>query len=77
MKVLEASDVLMVFGNFPVGASLTVAESEFHGLIGPNGSGKSTFMKCVAGALTTTGGRITLRGCDLDHLDATARARAG
>ena len=43
---------------------LTVAEGERLALCGPNGSGKSTILRCVAGTLTPTGGRIRIGGHD-------------
>jgi branched-chain amino acid transport system ATP-binding protein len=68
-----------VFGKLTAldGASLVVAENEFHGLIGPNGSGKSTLMKCVAGAEIPTAGSVRFAGGDITALSPTEHARAG
>jgi ABC-type uncharacterized transport system ATPase subunit len=79
MPLLEASGVKKVFGKLTAldGASLSVAENEFHGLIGPNGSGKSTLMKCVAGAEIPTEGSVHFAGRDVTWFSPTERARAG
>ena len=79
MTLLEASGVKKVFGKLTAldGASLAVAENEFHGLIGPNGSGKSTLMKCVAGAEIPTEGSVRFSGHDITSFSPTERARAG
>lgn len=42
--------------------SFEVAEGETLAILGHNGSGKSTMLKCVAGTLRPTSGRITTRG---------------
>jgi branched-chain amino acid transport system ATP-binding protein len=79
MPLLEASGIVKVFGKLTAldGATLTVANNEFHGLIGPNGSGKSTLMKCIAGAEAPTGGSVLFVNEDITALSPTERARAG
>ena len=79
MPLLEAAGIGKVFGKLTAldGASLTVEENEFHGLIGPNGSGKSTLMKCVAGAEVPTSGKVSFVNRDITALSPTERARAG
>jgi ABC-2 type transport system ATP-binding protein len=44
--------------------SFRVAPGEIVGYIGPNGAGKSTTIKMLAGILTPSGGRVTVRGVD-------------
>ncbi|MDJ0975107.1 MAG: ABC transporter ATP-binding protein [Planctomycetota bacterium] len=54
------------------GAFTAVEDLSFHiepgevlGLVGPNGAGKTTSIRCVAGILKPSGGRIVLGGHDL------------
>lgn len=79
MSLLEVRDVTKVFGTLTAlgGASLTVADNEFHGLIGPNGSGKSTMLKCIAGAEIPTSGTVILSGKDITSATPPERSRAG
>ena len=42
--------------------SLTVADGELVTIVGPSGCGKSTLMRCIAGLLTPTSGRVVLNG---------------
>jgi ABC-2 type transport system ATP-binding protein len=50
---------------------LDLARGERVALLGPNGSGKSTVLRCVAGTVTPTEGRIDVLG----HRAGTLRAR--
>ncbi len=45
--------------------SFAVAPGEVMGLVGPNGAGKTTTLRCLAGILPPTAGRITIDGFDL------------
>jgi ABC-2 type transport system ATP-binding protein len=47
------------------GLSLAVAPGEILGLVGPNGAGKTTTLRCLAGILPPTAGRIAIAGHDL------------
>ncbi len=42
--------------------SFSVKKGETLGIIGPNGSGKSTILKLVAGVMTPTKGKVTVKG---------------
>ncbi len=42
--------------------SLTVEDGEFLCVVGPSGCGKTTLLKCVAGLMRPTHGRVLLRG---------------
>ena len=44
--------------------SFAVAPGEIVGLIGPNGAGKTTTLRCLAGILRPSAGRIVLAGID-------------
>ncbi len=57
------------------GLSLSVAGGEIVGLVGPNGAGKTTTLRCLAGILPPTGGRIAVAGHDLETAPIEARRR--
>lgn len=46
--------------------SFTVAPGEVLGLVGPNGAGKTTTLRCLAGIIAPTSGRISVAGIALD-----------
>ncbi|SLN09532.1 Carnitine transport ATP-binding protein OpuCA [Roseivivax jejudonensis] len=52
---------------------LEIGQGEFVSFIGPSGCGKTTFLRCVAGLETPTGGRLSVNGMSAD---AARRARA-
>jgi ATP-binding cassette subfamily B protein len=47
----------------------TIADGEMLGVIGPSGAGKSTFAQLLLGLRTSTSGRVTVGGVDLDDVD--------
>jgi len=57
------------------GLSLAVAPGEIVGLVGPNGAGKTTTLRCLAGILPPTSGRIAIAGHDLATDSVAARQR--
>jgi len=57
--------------------SFEVAKGELLGLIGPNGSGKTTLMRCLAGVLEPTAGRIAIDGIALAQDKLAAKQRLG
>jgi len=63
------------YGSVPAVADLsfTVAPGEIVGLIGPNGAGKTTTLRCLAGILRPTSGRIVLAGLDTAQRPLEAR----
>lgn len=53
--------------------SFAVAPGEIVGLIGPNGAGKTTTLRCLAGILRPSAGRIVLAGIDTARSPLEAR----
>jgi ABC-2 type transport system ATP-binding protein len=59
------------------GVSLEVGPGEIHGFLGPNGAGKTTSIRCIAGLLKPTAGRISINGHDLAREPEAAKAALG
>ena len=55
--------------------SFSVAPGEVLGLVGPNGAGKTTTLRCLAGILPATSGRILIDGFDLTERPVEAKRR--
>ncbi len=53
--------------------TFTINPGEIVGLIGPNGAGKTTAMRCMAGILKPTAGRVLINGYDIDKDQALAK----
>jgi len=47
------------------GISFGVKQNECFALLGVNGAGKSSTFKCMVGAETISGGKISLNGTDI------------
>lgn len=54
--------------------SFTIQPGEIVGLLGPNGAGKTTAMRCMAGILRPSDGRILINGHDVVREQAKAKA---
>jgi ABC-2 type transport system ATP-binding protein len=67
LSILEVSDLGKSYGAQPAVSNLSfaVAPGEILGLVGPNGAGKTTTLRCIAGILRPSSGRIVIRGHDL------------
>lgn len=61
---VECVDISVSFGNLAVlhGASLKVQRGEVVAIIGPSGSGKTTFIRCINGLHTPSGGYARVEG---------------
>jgi ABC-2 type transport system ATP-binding protein len=57
------------------GLDVEIRPGEIVGLLGPNGAGKTTALRCIAGILRPTEGRVLVNGADV-VLDQ-AKAKAG
>ena len=77
--VISASNLDLTFqtNDGPVHAlkdvNLEIAKGDFVSFIGPSGCGKTTFLRCIAGLETPTGGDISVNGMTPDE---ARRARA-
>jgi ABC-2 type transport system ATP-binding protein len=62
--ILEVDGLARSFGDHTVLTDLTLAvePGQRVALFGPNGSGKTTFLRCVAGTLAPTKGRVGILG---------------
>lgn len=59
------------------GVDLDVEAGEIVCLVGSNGAGKSTLLKCVSGLLSTTAGRVLMKGADISHSSSDQVLDAG
>jgi NitT/TauT family transport system ATP-binding protein len=62
--VLEINGLTRDYGSHKAieDVSLQVADGELVSIVGPSGCGKSTLIRCIAGLLTPTAGRVMLNG---------------
>jgi ABC-type branched-subunit amino acid transport system ATPase component len=79
MMLLELTDIHAGYGPVPVlrGVSVQLGEGEILGVLGRNGMGKTTLIRCIAGTLPVTQGRIRLAGHDITRLAPHERAQLG
>jgi ABC-2 type transport system ATP-binding protein len=75
--MLEVTDLVKQYKKFRAvdGLSFAIRPGEIVGLLGPNGAGKTTALRCVAGILRPTEGRILINGYDV--VQDQARAKSG
>lgn len=55
------------------GVSFSVGAGEIVGLVGPNGAGKTTTLRCAAGILTPSAGRVLVAGVDMAREPVAAK----
>ncbi|MFP5224834.1 MAG: ABC transporter permease subunit [Actinomycetota bacterium] len=77
--IVRSEAVTVRFGGLTAVSDVTmeVRRNEIVGLIGPNGAGKTVSFNSIAGIVTPTEGRITLRGEDVTHAAVHERAQLG
>ena len=75
--MIEIQDLVKAYDGFRAvdGLSLRVESGEILGLVGPNGAGKTTTLRCLAGIIPPTSGRIAIAGFDLKRQPIEARQR--
>ncbi|MCH2253691.1 MAG: ABC transporter ATP-binding protein, partial [Vicinamibacterales bacterium] len=76
-QMIEIQDLVKAYDGFRAvdGLSLRVEPGEILGLVGPNGAGKTTTLRCLAGIIPPTSGRIAIAGFDLRQRPIEARQR--
>lgn len=74
VPMLEVSGLVKEYKDYRAvnDLSFSIRPGEIIGLIGPNGAGKTTALRCVAGILRPTQGKILINGHDLisDQMNA-------
>ncbi|HEY3756704.1 MAG TPA: ABC transporter ATP-binding protein [Opitutaceae bacterium] len=65
--MIEVANLNKRYGSFTAVPELSFAVSpgQVLGLVGPNGAGKTTTLRCLAGIIPCTSGKITIAGYDL------------
>lgn len=73
--ILQVEDLGKVYGELRAvsGLSFELRLGEVLGLVGPNGAGKTTTLRCLAGIIPPTGGRIVIGGSDLRQQPVAAK----
>ncbi|MCC9599248.1 ABC transporter ATP-binding protein [Stieleria sp. JC731] len=54
------------------GVSFSLEPGSIGGLVGPNGAGKTTTMRCLAGLIPATSGRLTVANCELTDYNSSS-----
>ena len=77
--MLEVRNLEVRYGEFHAvhGVSFTVGERELITIIGANGAGKTSILRTLMGLQPASEGSITLKGQEITHLSAHARAKLG
>ncbi len=74
-SILQVEDLGKVYGELRAvsGLSFELRLGEVLGLVGPNGAGKTTTLRCLAGIIPPTSGRIVIGGSDLRRQPVAAK----
>jgi branched-chain amino acid transport system ATP-binding protein len=77
--MLVVENLRAAYGRIPVlhGASFSVAEGEFVGILGHNGMGKTSLLRALMGFLPATAGTVKFHDKDITHLAPYKRSRLG
>lgn len=71
MQVISACNLQKIYPGGATGLknlSVTIGQGEMVGVLGPSGAGKTTFFRLLNGALTPTGGEVTVLGRPLGRI---------
>src|SRR3954465_12488128 len=73
--VLEVVGLEKAYGALKAvqGLSFQVAPGEVLGLVGPNGAGKTSTLRCLAGILPVSSGRVAVAGHDVEEEPVEAK----
>lgn len=76
LAVLQVFDLVKDYKKFRAvdRLSFEIRPGEIVGLLGPNGAGKTTAMRCIAGILKPTTGRVLINGFDLEADQSRAKS---
>ncbi len=77
--LLRVSQLTKCYGSVMAvrGLSFEARAGCIHGLLGPNGAGKTTVLRCIAGIIQPTHGRIEIAGADLATAELAAKRALG
>ena len=65
--MIDVQSLTKRYGDFTAvrDLSFSVRTGEVLGLVGPNGAGKTSTLRCLAGVIPSSGGSVTIGGCNL------------